>query len=123
MKTYIVDTYAWISYFEGKEAFKFKEEIEDNDLETPSIVLAEITRVFRRKGLPWDVYSKTLNYIKRHSLILPLDTDHAIKSGEIAEREGLYLIDAIIYSYVDEDKDLLTGDEHFRGKPNVKLLK
>jgi hypothetical protein len=52
-----------------------------------------------------------------------LDTDHAIKSGEIAEREGLYLIDAIIYSYVDEDKDLLTGDEHFRGKPSVKLLK
>jgi len=49
MKTYIVDTYAWISYFEGKEAFKFREEI--------------------------------------------------------------------------EDKDLLTGGEHFRGKPNVKLLK
>jgi predicted nucleic acid-binding protein len=121
MKTYIVDTYAWISYFEGQEAFK--EEIEDNELETPSIVLAEITRVFRRKRLPRDVYLKTLNYIKRRSLILPLDTNHAIKSGEIAEKEELYLIDAIIYSYVSEDKDLLTGDEHFRGKPSVKLLK
>jgi len=121
MRAYIVDTYAWISYFGGKKAFK--EEIEDNNLETPSIVLAEITKVFRRKKLPLDKYSKTLNYIKRHSLILPLDTDHASKSGEIAETEGLYLIDAIIYSYVNGDKELLTGDEHFRNKPYVKLLK
>jgi len=119
--TYIVDTYAWISYFEGKKAFK--EAIEDNNLETPSIILAEITRIFRRKKLPSVKYSKTLNYIKRRSLILPLDTDHAIKSGEIADTEGLYLIDAIIYSYVNEDKELLTGDEHFRNKPYVKLLK
>jgi hypothetical protein len=38
----------------------FKEEIEDNELETPSIVLAEITRIFRKKGLLQEKYSKIL---------------------------------------------------------------
>ena len=61
-------------------------------------------------------------FIKEHSLILSLDEANAVEAGETAEKEGLYLIDGIIYSYVDEHARLLTGDKHFRNKPFVNLI-
>jgi len=120
MKTYIVDTYAWVSYFEGQK--KFKEEIENNELYTPSIVLAEISRILKKKGVPKEKGTKILAFIKEHSLILSLDEANAVEAGETAEKEGLYLIDGIIYSYVYEHARLLTGDKHFRNKPFVNLI-
>jgi len=120
MKTYIVDTYAWISYFEGKK--EFKEAIEENEIYTPAIVLAEISRILKRKKIAKETGSKILEFIKERSIILSLDETNAIKAGEVAEKEGLYLIDGIIYSYVDQDARLLTGDKHFKNKPFVDLI-
>lgn len=120
MKSYIVDTYAWISYFEGDE--RFRGEIEENELYTPSVVLAEISRITARKKVPEEKRLRVLGFIKTRSLILNLDEEQAIQAGETAEREGLYLIDGIIYSYVTEHAYLLTGDRHFKGKPFVKFV-
>lgn len=120
MKTYIVDTYAWISYFEERKAFK--EEIEQNYLETPSIALAELTRVMKKKKVSTEQARKVLNYVIENSLILELGIKNAIMAGEVAEREKLHLIDAIIYSYCNEEKQLLTGDLHFKNKRNAKLI-
>jgi len=120
MNTHIVDTYAWISYFEGKK--EFKEAIEENELYTPSIVLAEISRILERKKIAKETSSRILEFIKERSIILSLDETNAVKAGEVAEKEGLYLIDGIIYSYVDQDTRLLTGDKHFKDKPSVDLF-
>ncbi|MEM3502742.1 MAG: PIN domain-containing protein [Nitrososphaeria archaeon] len=120
MKNYIVDTYAWISYFEGNE--KFRTLIEESELQTPSIVIAEISRILKRKKVPNEKRKKILDFIKERSLILSLDGEQAVKAGEIAEKEGLYLIDGIIYSYADDNTHLLTGDKHFKGKQLVKLI-
>jgi len=120
MKSYIVDAHAWIAYLEGRE--KFKEVIEENELYTPSIVLAEISRILKRKRVPEDKRTKILEFIKERSLILSLDENNAVEAGETAEKEGLYLIDGIIYSYADEHTHLLTGDKHFRDKSFVDLI-
>jgi len=120
MRSYIVDTYAWVSYFEGKK--EFKEAIEENELYTPSIVLAEFSRIFVRKNVPQHKHAKILGFIKKRSLILSLDETNAVKAGEVAEKEGLHLIDGIIYSYVDENFWLLTGDRHFKNKSFVNLV-
>ena len=120
MKSYIVDTYAWISYFEGKKAFK--EAIEENDLHTPSIVLAEVSRILKRKRVPKDRSTKILEFMKERSIVLSLDETNAMEAGETAEKEGLHLIDGIIYSYVNEHTHLLTGDKHFKSKPFVDLI-
>ncbi|MEM2154808.1 MAG: hypothetical protein QXY76_07835, partial [Nitrososphaeria archaeon] len=53
---------------------------------------------------------------------LNLDGEQAVKAGEIAEKEGLYLIDGIIYSYADDKTHLLTGDKHFKGKQYAYLI-
>jgi len=120
MKTYIVDTYAWIAYFEGKE--EFKAAIEENELYTPSIVLAEISRILTRKNVLKEKSAKILGFIKKRSLILSLDETNAIEAGKTAEKEGLYLIDGIIYSYANENMRLLTGDKHFRNKLYVDFI-
>ena len=120
MKTYVVDTYAWISYLEGKREFKAL--IEENELYTPSIVLAEISRILARKRVPNEKSNKILGFIKEHSLILSLDEISAVEAGRIADREGLYLIDGIIYSYVNENMRLLTGDKHFRNKSHADFI-
>jgi len=120
MKTYIVDTYAWVSYFEGKK--EFKTAIEENELYTPSIVLAEMSRILARKKVPKEKSDKILGFIKKRSLILDLDEINAVEAGRIADRESLYLIDGIIYSYVNENMQLLTGDKHFRNKPYVDFI-
>ncbi len=120
MKTYIVDTYAWISYFEGKE--EFKSAVEENELYTPSVVVAEVSKVLARKKVPRDRGSSALRFITERSFVLSLDETNAAEAGEVAEREKLHLIDGIIYSYVKEDRRLLTGDRHFRGKPLVDLV-
>ena len=44
------------------------------------------------------------------------------KPGAIAEEEKLYLIDSLVYSYVQEHTSLLAGDKHFRNKPFVNLI-
>lgn len=120
MKSYIVDTYAWISYFEGRK--EFQEAIEENELYTPSIVLAEVSRILTRRKLPKEKATQTLEFIKQRSLVLSLDESNAAKAGETADREGLHLIDGIIYSYVDGDTRLLTGDKHFKDKPYADLM-
>jgi predicted nucleic acid-binding protein len=120
MKTYIVDTYAWVSYFEGKK--EFKSVIEENELYTPSIVLAEISRILARKKVPREKSSKVIEFTKTRSLILNLDETNAIEAGNITDKEGLYIIDGIIYSYVNENMRLLTGDKHFRNKLYVDFI-
>jgi len=121
MKTYIVDTYAWVAYFEGKK--EFKSAIEENELYTPSIVLAEISRILARKKVQKEKSDKILGFIKKRSLILNLDETNAVEGGNIAEKEDFYLIDGIIYSYVNENTRLLTGDKHFKNKPYVDFIK
>ena len=120
MKNYIVDTYAWIAYFEGRK--EFRELIEGNEVYTPSIVLAEISRISKRKKVLKEKSIRILDFIKERSLILSLDESNAVEAGETAEKEGLYLIDGIIYSYVNEHLHLLTGDKHYRNKPFVDLI-
>ena len=66
---------------------------------------------------------KMLDYVCRHSVILPLDFAQAEKGGRLAETERLALADAIIYSYSTNEENLLTGDDHFKSKKNVCFVK
>lgn len=114
---YIADTYAWVSYFNKK---RFQHIIENEVIETPSIVIAELARTLRKKNVNEKAIEKALQFVSSRGLILALDFEAAKKGGETAEREGLSLVDGIIYSYVSgENCRLVTGDEHFKNKPNV----
>ena len=47
---YVVDTFAWIEYFNGSEqGKKAKDYIEGEEIATPSIVIAEFTDKYQRE--------------------------------------------------------------------------
>jgi len=96
--------------------------MEENELYTPSIVLAEVSRILKRKKITKEAITKIFEFMKEHSLILSLDETNTVEAREKTEREELHLIDGIIYSYVDENTHLLTGDQHFKNKPFVELI-
>ncbi|MBI1973878.1 PIN domain-containing protein [Candidatus Micrarchaeota archaeon] len=120
MRTLTVDTHAWIEYLEKNE--KVKTRIESNPLETPTIVLTELVRTLTRKGLLKDDIGRVISIVKEKSTVLDLDDEKAERAGWISVKEGLKIADSIIYSYATPDKPLLTGDSHFKGKPNVLFL-
>lgn len=119
--TLIADTYAWVEYFSGNR--NFKEDFDSGHILTPTVVIAELVRIFVRKKFPKPLISEKIDLIVKKSTILELDLEHAKKGGEIAETEKLHFSDALIYSYASEESFLLTGDEHFKGKKFVKFVK
>ncbi len=121
MKTYIVDTYAWVSYF-GDVASPFKSMLEGNYLETPALALSELTRILVKRKFSAAERRQALDYVVQNSLVLPLTAELAIAAGNLCEAEGLHLADAIVYSYASAEKKLLTGDKHFSGKPFAHFL-
>ena len=120
MKNYIADTCAWIDYF--NEERELKAPLEENTIKTPAIVVTEIVRVLHKKKFAPEKIRACLNFVFKHSIILPLDFGQAAKSGEIAFREKMHLGEAIVYSYASQENEVLTTDHHFKGKSFVKLI-
>jgi predicted nucleic acid-binding protein len=120
MKTYVVDTNAWIGYFDAET--RFKAVIEESILETPASVVAEASIVMRRRGYPETLRKKVLDVIFEKSLILPLERAQAEKVGELVVEKKLHFADAIVYAYSNEEKHVLTKDRDFKGLPNVHFI-
>ncbi len=120
MTSYIVDSSVWISYFEGSNACKAF--IDENKLQTPTIVVAEVAKILARKGFSEAASASALNFIFVHSLILPLGFEQAVEGGKTVDREKLGFVDAIVYSYASEENELLTRDKEFQGKSFVRLV-
>ncbi len=119
-KRFIVDTHAWMGYFDSEE--RFRKWIEENILETPASVLAEISMVLARRGHPETLRNQVLETISGKSLVLPLEATHAKAVGSIVIKEKLHYADALVYAYATQEKHVLTGDPHFKGKANVQFV-
>ncbi|MFH1750246.1 MAG: PIN domain-containing protein [Candidatus Micrarchaeota archaeon] len=117
----VVDSFAWMEYFAGNG--NYRRLIDEGSLLTPSVVVAEIARTLKRKGLNDPAIDRQLAIIKRRSAILDLDFEHARKAGIIAEEKGLHFADALIYSFASEKELLLTGDRHFEKLEFAKVVK
>ena len=117
---YIVDTNIWVDYFwHGR----FVEEISHAELETPAVVLVELAGYFIRNGVPREFSVRCIAEIVRRSAILNFDMERALKVVEIREKLGLPAMDAIIYSYAENGKILLTRDADLKGLSDVDYRK
>lgn len=126
--SYIVDSYAWIEYFEGSEKGKSAEKIIDN----PNILLftldSSIAEIYR-----W-CYEKNVNFgkvftdIKRISNIIPITLINWIvaSSIKIAKRRTIKdfgLMDSLLLAKQIELKaKIVTGDSHFKGLKDVVYI-
>jgi predicted nucleic acid-binding protein len=118
-RCYVADTYAWFAYFDGNPSYR--EIMSTCDLLTPAMVVAELARVLARRGNAGR--NAMLDFVSTRGAIIPMDFRRAVAGGETAAKDGFALADAIIYSHATKEAELLTGDEHFRGRKNVHFVK
>lgn len=121
MKTYVVDTYAWMEYFAGNA--RYKEYFENTYLKTPILVLSELSRSMVRKGMGIEQQNELLDFVKKKSYVVHMAEETMIYAGRLAEEEKIPLSDAIIYAIASPEAKLLTGDDHFKGKKYIEFVK
>lgn len=118
----LFDSTVWLDYLiKGN----FKEKIEREEVfALSSFSLFEIRRkLLRNKTLKKQEIEEKMDFIKRKSIIIPIDESIAEKAAEIAEKNNLGAADAIIYTTARINNAILfTLDNDFRGLDNVQLL-
>jgi len=125
MANHIIDTYAWVAYFSGTLGEKAARWIiETGNNQTPTVVLAELKNKYVQEHL--EHFDKDLAFIKRKSFIVPLDEMTAVKAGEIRatiEIEEIGIVDCVLLALSRlTGLKVLTGDEHFKGLPEARMI-
>ena len=128
----VVDSHAWIELFLGSQkGLKVRRMIMDADeVRTPDVVLAEISRKYMREKAEKDTVKSRLETITSASLVTPVEIEVAMKAGEASielaaraakqRRRAPSLFDAIVLATARvHDSKVLTGDEHFEGLPDT----
>ncbi|MCD6491366.1 MAG: PIN domain-containing protein [Candidatus Korarchaeota archaeon] len=127
--TLVFDSYAWIEFFLGSEkGAKVKELIEgDEDIITPTIVLAEIANKYYREGEEEKIVIERISIIRDASTVRYIDDAILRKLQEAREvlienkkrlklRRDPSLADYIVYAIsIAEKARIVTGDDHFKG--------
>lgn len=123
---HLIDSYAWIEYFEGSEKGKKAGQfIESGNSITPSICVAEITEKYKSKGM---LYDKYLNFIIAKTSIASLDLKTAVVAGEInvnlkkAVKDWGTADSIILATSKLLGLKIVTGDRHFKNMENVVFL-
>ena len=128
----VVDSHAWIELFLGSQkGLKVRRMMIDADeIRTPDVVLAEISRKYMREKAEKDTVKSRLETITSASLVTPVEIEVAMKAGEASielaaraakqRRRAPSLFDAIVLATARvHDSKVLTGDEHFEGLPDT----
>jgi len=130
-----VDSYAWIELFLGTTKGETTKRLisEAEEVRTPDIVLAEISRKYHREALDLQSLRARLETISSTTIVTGIDTNLAVRAGPIylelvekTKREHLSspsLFDAIVLATAREyGSRVVTGDEHFRSLPETIFL-
>jgi predicted nucleic acid-binding protein len=124
--------YAWVELFIGSEKGKMvKDKLGAADeVYTPDIVLAELAWKYRGERVEAHIVEARLSKVLELSRMVPVGKDVAIKAAELdnelrkkAREAGLRepgLFDAMVLAVAKVlNASLITGDEHFRERPEV----
>lgn len=125
---FIVDSFAWIEYFNGTlRGAKARKIIEkkENELFTLDVCLAEIKFWALQEKKDFREIQKTL---RANSAVVESGSNEwldaaEIKSIERKKHKGFGLIDALlIVKQKQLDAIIITGDKHFKENKNVEMI-
>lgn len=123
---YVLDTFAWIEYFQAsKKGEIIKGILEKNKVATPIIVFAELADSYFRIG---EELGERYEFIISKSTIINLTSQICISGAKIKNEmrkveKDFGLIDGIMYAIAKElNAKLVTGDSHFRSVNDVLML-
>ena len=117
----LIDSAVWLAYLFNSQ---YKEIIESEGIYLLSVLsLFEIKRKLVKSKLEETKIAKSVDFIKKQSLIIPITSEIAEMSVEISLMHNLATIDSLIYSTSIINKSiLLTLDNDFRGLKDVRIL-
>ena len=119
----VIDTSAWIEYFDGSEigrTIQEKIKLEQNCI-VPTLVQFELIKWMRRER--GETIADSILAFTQTCIVQPLDTQIAMAAAELASLHKLSTADAIIYASARlTNADLLTCDAHFDGLPGVQFI-
>ena len=126
MNRYIIDSWIWVEYFEGKsEKVKDIIESENNEIYTTQITLSEIISVSKRKNKNVDEIFKSLIYLSKiYSGDLLFYKFVGELHSEIKKKiKDFGLADAFVLATARRlNAKIITGDPHFKGFKEAILL-
>ena len=119
----VFDTYAWIEYFLGSEKGKTAKKHVDSteEIAVSSLCLAELKIKYEKEMLNPD---GRIKFVLSRCIIVDVTAKIALIAAEQRLKEGLYLIDAVMYATaLNFRAKLLTGDKHFEKLEMVEFFK
>ena len=122
--TVLIDSNLWIEYLNGtplgKKASEF---IEGNERVVISAInLAEVFRHVLSKKKRADA-EKAKEILLQYSFSIAVTTNIAIEAATLKVEKSMGLADAIIYATAkQENAQIITADNDFRGQENVLIL-
>ena len=126
--SYLVDSSAWVSYFNGSDAGKEVDSIinSKNKIYIISPIISEVISFAKRNKIDCDLVYEVL---LKCSELIPISNTAAKKAGLFHAQKRLAdvnfpLVDALILAVADESGlKIITKDSHFKSFKNVLLLK
>ena len=128
MTKYLLDSFAWIEYFEGSNQGEKVEKIisdPNNEILTCAAMVAEVVSKARRSKKDEDLAFMAMKTLSR---ILEIDAELAKLAGNIhAEMKknvkDFGMMDAFLLATAQQTSaKIVTGDPHFRNLDNVEFL-
>lgn len=116
----LIDSSVWLAYlFNGQSADLIdSEEI----LLLSSLSLFEIKKKLKKSGMSLLKMSRSMEFIKKRSLVLPVTSEIAEQAIEVAVTRSLPAVDALIYTTSQVNQaTLFTYDNDFRGLKDVVI--
>ncbi|HLD78983.1 MAG TPA: PIN domain-containing protein [Candidatus Nanoarchaeia archaeon] len=129
MNIFVIDAYAWVEYFDGTSLGEKVRKIVENDgntIYTNVITIAELSSHFQRKG---NIFEEARKIILSLSLVYNVSLQFAEEAGKNHaiirnKRKHMGLADVFVLQTARKLKaKVVTGDEDFRGLPEVIMIK
>jgi len=114
----LLDTSAWVDYFQGEPKAKGLEKIIFGGQAVVSVIsLAEIKLKLSKQRKDWQ---PLIFFMKSNARVIGIDEKTALLAGDFV---NLHASDALIYaSAVANGMTLITSDKDFTGCKNVRIL-
>ncbi len=127
MSKYVIDSYAWIEYFEGSTNGSVVQKLikEGHEVFTHAVTVAEIISRMKRKGFDADeIYSALTTLSKIEETTPSFSKEVGLIHAEIRRRiKDFGLADAFVLVLAQKyGAKIITGDPHFKGMKNILFL-
>ena len=117
----LIDSSIWLDYFFNGNNREF---IESDNLHFTSVIsLLEIKRKLIKMKIEKEKISKSIEFIKKRSIIISLEKETTEKAVDISIRYNLPMADSLIYTTaIENNATLITLDKDFKGLKDVLIL-